>query len=180
MVALDDALLTEVHALMEKTYPNLKFIKVGVNLGQPGCMVPILKACQGIKPNLIFNNAGYIMTGMFADSKIEAQMSNFNCNATCAVEITHHFAAQMKNDKTKGLIAFTSSPAGMMPCPLTSMYGATKAFVTEFATSIAPELYPEGIAANISILFLLFATFCLFVCLFSVRRLAAFEWKTQP
>jgi len=32
-----------------------------------------------------------------------------------------------------------------MPCPITVMYGATKAFLTEFASSIAPELRGDGI-----------------------------------
>ena len=45
----------------------------------------------------------------------------------------------------KGAVFFTSSPAGLMPCPVSVMYGSTKAFITEFAVSIAAELKGDGI-----------------------------------
>jgi len=72
------------------------------------------------------------------------QMANYECNAISPVRITHHFAARILSEiaasPTRGAIFFTSSPAGFMPCPITVMYGATKAFLTEFATSIAAEV----------------------------------------
>lgn len=40
------------------------------------------------------------------------QASNYHCNATCALLLTHHFSRQMLDKKQKGLIAFTSSSAG--------------------------------------------------------------------
>lgn len=49
---------------------------------------------------------------LFVDSAIERLMGNYNCNATSPVYISHHFAKQMVQNKQKGLIAFTSSPAG--------------------------------------------------------------------
>jgi short-subunit dehydrogenase len=41
--------------------------------------------------------------------------------------------------------AFTSSPAGAMCSPFASIYGSTKAFLTEFAMSLAPEVKYNGI-----------------------------------
>ena len=49
----------------------------------------------------------------------------------------------------RGAIAFTSSPAFLMPCPFSSMYGSTKAFLTEFATSLAPEIRCDGIDVTV-------------------------------
>lgn len=51
----------------------------------------------------------------------------------------------MQEKKLKGCVVFTSSPASLMPCPFSALYGATKAFITEFATSIAPEVKCDGI-----------------------------------
>jgi len=45
----------------------------------------------------------------------------------------------------RGGIFFTSSPAGIMPCPTTSLYGSTKAFLTEFATSVSAEFWADGV-----------------------------------
>ena len=67
-------------------------------------------------------------------------MANFNCNAACAVKLTHHFLSRLQSEKLRGALVYTSSPAGFMPCPFSVMYGATKAFLTNFATSLAPEV----------------------------------------
>ena len=36
-----------------------------------------------------------------------------------------------------------------MACPFSSMYGATKAFLTEFAASIAPEVRADGVDVTV-------------------------------
>jgi len=132
---------------MKEQFPAVTFRAIGVDLSKPdhSYMSEIIKECKGITPTLIFNNAGYILTGHFADTTLAEQTGNYECNATAPVYITHHFANQMLDQKLKGAIFFTSSPAGFMPCPITVMYGATKAFLTEFATSIGPELRGSGI-----------------------------------
>lgn len=108
-------------------------------------MQTIINATSDIEPNLIFNNAGYIATGLFADKPIAASLANNECNTVSSMRITHHFANLLLNNKRKGAIFFTSSPAGGMPCPMSVMYGATKAFLTEFAVSVAAELKGDGI-----------------------------------
>jgi len=105
----------------------------------------ILNSYKDIQPNLLFNNAGFVMTGHFADTTLAAQAGCMECNAGAPVRLTHHFLNQLLDRKQKGAVFFTSSPAGMMPTPLTVMYGSTKAFLTEFASSIAPEVRPDGI-----------------------------------
>jgi short-subunit dehydrogenase len=108
-------------------------------------MEPIKKSTDDITVALVFNNAGFITTGMFADVSIERHLANYECNATSALRITHHFLNKMLDSSTKGLIAFTSSPAGAMCSPFASIYGSTKAFLTEFAMSLAPEVKYNGI-----------------------------------
>jgi short-subunit dehydrogenase len=51
----------------------------------------------------------------------------------------------MQDSKLRGALVFTSSPAGFMPCPFSVMYGATKAFLTTFGMSLAPEVAVDGI-----------------------------------
>jgi short-subunit dehydrogenase len=73
------------------------------------------------------------------------------CNATAPIQISHHFVqrilAESKRSvaERRGAVFFTSSPAGIMPCPTTVMYGATKAFLTEFATSLSAEVFADGL-----------------------------------
>ena len=88
---------------------------------------------------IIFNNAGYITFGLFNDVSLQRHMNNYHVNATIAVMITHHFAQKLIQKKLKGCISFTSSPAGQMPGPMAALYGATKAFLTNFGSSVACE-----------------------------------------
>ena len=151
MVAIDDKLLTDVHAQMQKDFPSITFRKVGVNLGRAGYMEAIKESTKDILPNLIFNNAGFVATGLFSDSPLESLLANYECNATAPFQISHHFVQRLLAESTRtvaerrGAIFFTSSPAGLMPCPTTVMYGATKAFLTEFATSMSAEIYADGL-----------------------------------
>jgi len=147
MVALDDKLFAEVHGLMVKKHPSLEFRKVGVDLSlaDGSYMDPIIKATDNIDVQLIFNNAGFVATGLFADSALGKQMANYECNAISPVRITHHFVNKLLDKKLRGGVGFTSSPAGFIPCPMTVMYGATKAFLTEFAMSVGAEVRGDGI-----------------------------------
>ena len=45
----------------------------------------------------------------------------------------------------RGCVCFTSSPASFMPTPFSVVYGSTKAFLTEFGASLAPEVRRDGI-----------------------------------
>lgn len=76
-------------------------------------------------------------------------MDNYHCNATSATRIAHHFIREMKSKNLRGCVCFTSSPAGLMPTPFSAMYGATKAYLTELAQSIAPEV--KGLGINVSV-----------------------------
>jgi len=145
LVALEDKYLKEVHTLLVQKYPSQEFRAVGVDLGTPTYMEPILRATSDINIQLLFNNAGFVATGLFADSPLGKQMANYECNAIAPVRITHHFLNLLLDKKLKGCIGFTSSPAGFIPCPMTVMYGATKAFLTEFAVSIGAEVRADGV-----------------------------------
>ena len=75
-------------------------------------MTPIISGTAGIPINLLFNNAGFITAGLFVDVPVARHLANYECNATCTIPITHHFANLMLARAEKGLIAFTSSSAG--------------------------------------------------------------------
>jgi short-subunit dehydrogenase len=108
-------------------------------------MGPILEATNGIAINLIFNNAGYIQPGFFAETEFSRVRGNFECNAVCSLEITHHFVRLMLQRKDKGLIAFTSSAGCYLPGPTATLYSSSKAFLTNFAATLAAEVKDAGL-----------------------------------
>lgn len=147
LVALPDNLLNNTYEELQKKYPVVQFRKVGVNLGESNqkYLQPIIDATADIDVNLLFNNAGYICTGLFADTEFERLRTNLECNAGCAVPITHHFLRSMIRRKTKGLITFTSSASCYLPGPTATMYSPSKAFLTNFGATIAAENRDLGI-----------------------------------
>lgn len=146
LVALDDALLATTFAEMQKRFPARQFRKVGVNLGAyDQYMQPIIDATNDISINLVFNNAGYICPGFFAETEFARVRANFECNAGCSLGITHHFTRKMLERKDSGLVTFTSSAGCYLPGPTATLYSSTKAFITNFAVTLASEVKDAGI-----------------------------------
>ena len=147
VVALKDALLQQTTTELKERFPNVQFRSVGVDLTRAdGKYVDEIEAnTRDIEVSLLFLNAGFMVTGFFHDVPIEKHMANLQCNAVAGVRIAHHFLPRMYASKRRGLICFTSSSAAYIPSPFTSLYSATKAFVSRFASSLAAEAGPQGI-----------------------------------
>lgn len=131
---------------LKATYASQQFVAVPVSFA-PGqdYMGAIKKATAGKNVQLIFNNAGFIVTGFFDTQPLPKHLVNVECNATAAVAITHHFASLLVAQGKRGCIVFTSSASAFIPNPFAIIYGATKAFMSQFAASIAVELQCKGI-----------------------------------
>lgn len=95
--------------------------------------------------SLVFNNAGFMVTGFLDQTPIEKNLANMECNATAAVNIAQYFCQQMVSKHLKGCIVFTSSVAGFIPTPFASIYASTKAFVSQFACCLHIEVQNLGI-----------------------------------
>ena len=146
LVAKDDDFFTKTFAELQAKYKSVTFRKVAVNLGvHGGYMQQITDATSDITVQIICNNAGYILPGLFHDQGVEAVQSNYECNATAAMLITHHYSRKLVEQRKRGLITFTSSAAAYFPGPTASLYASTKAFMTSFATSIAAEFRDVGV-----------------------------------
>ncbi len=85
------------------------------------------------------------MTGFFDQTTLDSQLANLECNSTACVKVTHHFLKKMLEKKLRGCFLFTSSVSGYIPNPFAVMYGASKAFVSQFAASLAIEVRANGI-----------------------------------
>lgn len=145
VAAMGDQVLRDTMKTLRAEYKDVKFRDIPVNLAKDGFMEDIIAATEDILPQVCVLNAGYIVTGFFAETPAAAQIANFNCNAASVVPLAHHCISRLQNAGVRGCVAFTSSPAGFMPCPFSVMYGATKAFLTEFGASLAGEVAVDGI-----------------------------------
>jgi short-subunit dehydrogenase len=93
-------------------------------------------------------NAGAGVGGQFAtetDLSDEERIIKLNCLST--VQLAKWVVKEML-EHGHGHILFTSSVVGVMPSPLQSVYGATKAFVHSFAEGLRIELKESGISVT--------------------------------
>jgi short-subunit dehydrogenase len=148
IAAYADANMDSSRETLPAEFPDVEFRFVAVNLAvgnEQLYLEPLEKATSDIDVQVVFSNAGYIKTGLFDGSTLGSQLANLHCNATSSAAVAHLFLRRLRQSGKRGCVCFTSSPAMLTPCPLSAMYGATKAFLTELAVSIAPEVTEFGI-----------------------------------
>jgi len=141
-VSLDDDYLKSTMKELKSTYPDLQFRSVGVTFS-PGVpyLEKIKEVTKDIEVKILFNNAGFIVTGFIDQTPLGKLLANMECNATAAMSITHHFLQIMVSKKMKGCIVFTSSVAGFIPTPFAASYAATKAFMSQVEFLFKSILY---------------------------------------
>jgi len=146
LVSLDDEYLKATIKELKESYPDLEFRCIGVTFS-PGVnyLQQIEEATKDIEIKIIFNNAGFIVTGFLDQTPLGKLLANIECNATASVNITHWALQKMVKNKWKGCIVFTSSVAGFIPTPFAAMYASTKAFVSQMACSLHIEVQNLGI-----------------------------------
>ncbi|KAI8086453.1 uncharacterized protein BX664DRAFT_335831 [Halteromyces radiatus] len=149
VVALDDQFLTSFKETIVTEFPQVTFRFVGCDLSEAQgstYMTLIREQTDDIDVQIVCNNAGFITTGAFADIALGRNMANYHTNVTAAcLQISHHFLNRLLDRQLKGLVTFTSSSAGFIPNPMSSLYASTKIFLTTFAASLAAEYAEDGI-----------------------------------
>lgn len=93
-------------------------------------------------------NAGVGVGGDFArETDLEDELNMIQLNVTSTVHLAKRVLQQMI-PRGAGRILITSSIAGTMPTPLSTVYGATKAFGLSFARGLRQELEDTGITVT--------------------------------
>ncbi len=93
-------------------------------------------------------NAGIGEAGDFArETDLERELAIVDLNVRSTVHLAKLVSKQMVG-RREGRILFTASIAGTMPTPQMAVYGASKAFVLEFAQSLHFELKDSGVTVT--------------------------------
>jgi uncharacterized protein len=136
-----EALASELRAAHGVAAEALPF-----DLSLPGAAAQLVSALRprGIEVDLLVNNAGFGARGEFWELARDRQTQMLRLNVETLMELTHLLAGPMVARRCGGIIN-VSSTAGFQPIPWTSVYAATKAFVTSFSLGLAEELRPHGV-----------------------------------
>lgn len=104
----------------------------------------ILDATAGQDVGLLVSNAGFGLKGAYesGDAGAIADMLTVNCHVP--MQLAHGFVPRLRARGRGGMI-LTSSIEGLMGCPYSTAYSATKALVNALGEGLWAELQPAGI-----------------------------------
>lgn len=122
-------------------------VSVGIveaDLADPDAPARLLDATANRDVGLVISNAGYGMKGPHEanDARDMTAMLMVNCNV--AFQLAHGFIPRLRQ-RGGGGIAFTSSIEGLMGCPYSTAYSASKALVVALGEGLWGELSGSGI-----------------------------------
>jgi len=94
---------------------------------------------RGIQVDVLVNNAGQGVYGLFQDTDIERELRMVDLNIASTIIITKHFIKEMIA-RNSGRILNLASIASTVPGPWQSVYHGTKAFVLSFTEALRSEV----------------------------------------
>ncbi len=101
-----------------------------------------------VRIDLLINNAGYGVTGSFADLPLERSLGQVGCNVVALTRLTHAALATMKPSRRGGIVNIAST-AALLPTPYFSVYAATKAYVVNFSLALNEETKGHGVTVTV-------------------------------
>lgn len=102
---------------------------------------------SGIRVDVLINNAGAGVHGMFYETDLEREKAIMQLNNFTPVELTKLFLQDMML-RDSGKILNLASVVSFMPSPLMAIYGATKAFMMSFSEALSDELKDTNITVT--------------------------------
>jgi len=124
-------------------------IKVNViiaNLEEPNISFEIYNQVNqmGVKISYLVNNAGFNQWGAFIDADINNQINMIKVHIVNTTELMKLFIPEMIKSKY-GRVLNIGSTASFIPCPNSSVYAATKAYILSVSKAIGSELKGTGV-----------------------------------
>jgi len=99
---------------------------------------------RGFVVDLLVNNAGFGAHGQFWKLALERQAEMLRLNIATLTELTHLLLPALVERRAGGVINI-SSTASFQPVPYSSVYAATKAYVSSFSMGLAEEVREYGV-----------------------------------
>lgn len=124
----------EVHAIVEDLADRAAPARVCADI-----------AARGLTIDVLVNNAGYGVPGVYTASPWERHAAFLQVMVVAVAELTHRLLPGML-ERGYGRIVNVASVAGLVPAPAGhTLYGASKAFVIKFSEALSHEVASRGV-----------------------------------
>ncbi|MFN2425034.1 MAG: SDR family NAD(P)-dependent oxidoreductase [Candidatus Binatia bacterium] len=144
LVARNRSRLEELAEQLRRRH-NRDVLVMAADLEKPDELAQVEKHLQeDARIDLLVNNAGYGVTGNFADLPIDQTQGQIDCNILALTRLAHAALSTMKPSRRGGIINIASG-AAFLPTPQISVYCATKAYVVNFSLALGEETKAHGV-----------------------------------
>ena len=149
LVALPGPELTGTANEIKKNYP-VKIQLLGIDLTAEKAPEKVYRHAidNNIRVNVLINNAGFGINGIFDMTSLEMNYKMILLNNRAMVGLTHHFIPELRKHGNAHIMNVSSMEA-TLPLPYKSVYTGTKNFIYAFSLAIYEELRPEKIRVSI-------------------------------
>jgi uncharacterized protein len=118
---------------------------IAADLEKPDELATVEKRLhEDARIDLLVNNAGYGVTGNFAEVPVGDSQGQIDCNVVALTRLSHAALTTMKPSRRGGIINIASG-AAFLPTPQISVYCATKAYVVNFSLALNEECKAYGV-----------------------------------
>jgi uncharacterized protein len=122
---------------------------LALDLSQPGAAARLMADIAGHDESidLLVNNAGFGLSGQFAELDGERQREMIDLNCGALAELARAVLPAMIARQAGGILNVAST-AAFQPGPGMAVYFATKAFVLSFSEALHDEAKPHGVKVS--------------------------------
>jgi hypothetical protein len=139
-----DKLETLAREIAAKHPLRIEVIDQDLSLGGAASRLVATLEERKIAVALLVNDAGFGAQGEFWKLPLDRQSAMIRLNVLTLTELTYLLLPAMVARRSGGIINI-SSTASFQPIPYTSVYAATKAYVTSFSMGLAEEVCKYGV-----------------------------------
>lgn len=117
---------------------------IGADLADPAAPARLLAETEGCDIGLVVSNAGFDIKGAFETQEASAMARMLIVNCHAPMQLAHGFLPRLKA-RERGAIVFTGSVEGLIGCPYSAAYSASKALVVSLGEGLWGECLGTGI-----------------------------------
>ena len=148
LTARTEHALREAAQRLSKQY-GVASAAIALDLGEIGAGKRLAQQIQqqGLRVDVLVNNAGYGYAGALEGSDLDTQLGMIDLNIRSLVELTHIYWPALLASGTGGVLNVAST-AAFQPGPLMAVYYASKAFVLSFSEALWEEARGTGVRVS--------------------------------
>jgi uncharacterized protein len=117
---------------------------LAADLSRPESADQIARELQGVRVDVLVNNAGFGAHGQVAEIGVRRQLDVIEVNVAALTRLTALFLPGMLERRHGGVLNVAST-AAFQPGPNQAVYCATKAYVLSFTEALAQEVRGSGV-----------------------------------